>query len=116
MCSPMLVIDCSPHSSLALARFPATKGSCGQTPYSHTLADSFSLVSDSLSLFSTSCELFSQNTRGGGSSLRFLRALCVSALSVVCAFVRPLFSYCYELLFPQFLCFDNDLNCPGVWE
>ncbi len=28
-------------------------------------------------------------------------------------FVAPLFSYSYELLFPQPLCFDNDLNCPG---
>src|ERR1700720_3913749 len=29
-------------------------------------------------------------------------------------FLRPLFSYSYELLFPQLLYFDNDLNCPGV--
>ena len=29
------------------------------------------------------------------------------------AFVAPLFSYSYELLFSQPLCFDNDLNCPG---
>ncbi len=28
-------------------------------------------------------------------------------------FVGPLFSYSYELLFSQPLCFDNDLNCPG---
>src|SRR5713101_2311985 len=28
-------------------------------------------------------------------------------------FVGPLFSYSYELLFPQPLYFDNDLNCPG---
>ncbi len=28
-------------------------------------------------------------------------------------FVGPLFSYSYELLFPQPLCFENDLNCPG---
>ncbi len=27
----------------------------------------------------------------------------------------PLFSYSYELLFPQPLCFDNDPHCPGVW-
>src|SRR6266436_9625737 len=26
----------------------------------------------------------------------------------------PLFSYSYELLFPQPLCFDNDPHCPGV--
>jgi hypothetical protein len=30
-------------------------------------------------------------------------------------FVRPLFSYSYELLFPQFIYFDNYPNCPGVW-
>ena len=30
-------------------------------------------------------------------------------------FDGPLFSYSYELLFPQPLYFDNDLNCPGVW-
>jgi len=30
-------------------------------------------------------------------------------------FFGPLFSYSYELLFPQPLYFDNDLNCPGVW-
>ncbi len=27
----------------------------------------------------------------------------------------PLFSYSYELLFPQVLCFDNHLRCPRVW-
>jgi hypothetical protein len=27
----------------------------------------------------------------------------------------PLFSYSYELLFPQALCFDNHPHCPGVW-
>ena len=27
----------------------------------------------------------------------------------------PLFSYSYELLFPQLLCFDNHPHCPGVW-
>jgi hypothetical protein len=30
-------------------------------------------------------------------------------------FISPLFSQPYELLFPQALCFDNHLNCPGVW-
>jgi hypothetical protein len=30
-------------------------------------------------------------------------------------FAAPLFSQPYELLFPQALCFDNHLNCPGVW-
>ena len=30
-------------------------------------------------------------------------------------FVAPLFSWSYELLFPQPLCFDNHLRCPWVW-
>ena len=30
-------------------------------------------------------------------------------------FVSPLFSYSYELLFPQPLYFDNHPHCPGVW-
>ena len=30
-------------------------------------------------------------------------------------FVDPLFSYCYELLFPQLLCFANHLRCPLVF-
>ena len=30
-------------------------------------------------------------------------------------FAFPLFSQLYELLFPQALCFDNHLNCPGVY-
>jgi hypothetical protein len=30
-------------------------------------------------------------------------------------FVSPLFSYSYELLFPQLLYFDNHPHCPGVW-
>src|SRR5260370_4482521 len=42
------------------------------------------------------------------SSLR-LRA------SVAIEFVFPLFSYSYELLFPQALYFDNHPHCLGVW-
>jgi hypothetical protein len=30
-------------------------------------------------------------------------------------FVNPFFSYCYELPFPQLLCFDNYLRCPLVF-
>jgi len=64
-------------------------------------------------LFSIVCSLFLQNTRGGGAPRRRLRALCVSALSFAFAFIRPLFSYCYELLFSQPLCFHNHLRCRG---
>jgi hypothetical protein len=34
---------------------------------------------------------------------------------VVHRFAHPLFSYRYELLFPQLLCFDNHLRCPIVF-
>ena len=34
---------------------------------------------------------------------------------VVHRFADPLFSYRYELLFPQLLCFDNHLRCPIVF-
>jgi hypothetical protein len=30
-------------------------------------------------------------------------------------FARPLFSYSYELLFPQTLCVHNHPHCPAVW-
>src|ERR1700688_3751863 len=30
-------------------------------------------------------------------------------------FADPLFSYSYELLFPQAVPFDNDPHCPGVY-
>ena len=30
-------------------------------------------------------------------------------------FAHPLFSYCYKLLFPQLLCFDDHLRCPIVF-
>jgi hypothetical protein len=43
-----------------------------------------------------------------------LSALCVSALSFALFSARPLFSYGYELLFPQAPCFHNDAHCPGV--
>ena len=33
----------------------------------------------------------------------------------VSIFVAPLFSYSYELLFPQPLSFHNHPHCPGVW-
>ena len=54
------------------------------------------------------CGLFSQNTGGGGIP----RAVRDSSAVQI---ARPLFSWSYELLFPQALCFDNHLNCPGVW-
>jgi len=74
-------------------------------------------------LFSVACSLFSQNTGGGYTP----RTLCPRgsadhppnsmppSLRCNLDFARPLFSYSYELLFPQALYFDNHLNCPGVW-
>jgi hypothetical protein len=35
-------------------------------------------------------------------------------LHILALFSRPLFSYSYELLFPQALCFDNHPHCPRV--
>jgi hypothetical protein len=54
-------------------------------------------------------------SRLASQSLRRLCALRVSALTFAVDFVRPLFSYPYELLFSQPLCFAIHLNCPGVW-
>jgi hypothetical protein len=54
-------------------------------------------------------------SRLASQSLRRLCALRVSAVSFAVDFARPLFSYSYELLFAQPLCFDIHLNCPGVW-
>ncbi len=54
------------------------------------------------------CGLFSQNTGGGGIP----RAVRDSSAAQI---ARPLFSWSYKLLFPQALCFDNHLNCPGIW-
>jgi hypothetical protein len=51
---------------------------------------------------------------GYGVPLRPLRALCVSAFSWPLFCARPLFSYSYELLFPQLSCFHNHAHCPGV--
>jgi hypothetical protein len=48
----------------------------------------------------------------GVGTLAPLNILCASAANSV--FARPLFSYSYELLFPQVLSFDNHPNCPGV--
>jgi len=53
---------------------------------------------------------FTQSHRGGRYPRVYLRQLRVT----IHDFVRPLFSYSYELLFPQALYFDNHLNCPGV--
>jgi len=64
-------------------------------------------------LFSTACGLFCKNTRVGGISAS-LRALCVSALSFAHRFFTLVFSYSYELLFPEALYFHNHPHCPGV--
>ena len=57
---------------------------------------------------------FTQTHQGGGAPLRQLRVLCGSALSFACRFFNPLFSYPYELLFPEALYFDNHPRCPRV--
>ena len=63
----------------------------------------------SFPLFSAACSLFAQNARGG---------VCPSSdptprwVLTKHRFASPLFSYSYELLFSEVLCFDNDLRCP----
>jgi hypothetical protein len=45
-------------------------------------------------------------------SFLFPQAPCAFAVH---RFFNPLFSWSYELLFPQLLYFHNHLRCPGVW-
>ncbi len=52
----------------------------------------------------------SKSPRVLGAFSSSLRVLCASAAK----FVRPLFSYSYELLFPQSLYFHNHPHCPRV--
>ncbi len=70
----------------------------------------FATLTHSLSRKSFPCHSYA-NTRDGGvtppSDFRF----SVGNFN----FVRPLFSYSYELLFPQPLSFHNHPHCPGVW-
>jgi len=40
----------------------------------------------------------------------------ISRSAASARFGGPLFSYSYELLFPQPVCFDIHLNCPGVYS
>src|SRR3981189_808645 len=85
-----------------------------QTPCSHTLADSFSL----LALFSTLASFVFNILRTLCAKHRGWGYLCdISALSASQRyhspfFVAPLFSWSYKLLFPQVFYFDNYLRCP----
>src|ERR1700686_4113001 len=60
--------------------------------------------------FQSFAHSFCKNTRVG--TLAPLNILCASAANT--GFARPLFSYSYELPFPEVLSFDNHPNCPGV--
>jgi hypothetical protein len=57
-------------------------------------------------LFSITSALFDKNTRVACPIL-------ILRLPDKSNFVRPLFSWSYELLFPQALYFHNHLRCPG---
>jgi hypothetical protein len=49
----------------------------------------------------------------GGTSATTSRTLRLGVI-VACRFFNPLFSYSYELLFPEALYFDNHARCPRV--
>jgi hypothetical protein len=70
---------------------------------------------NALPFFSTACSLFVQNT-GGGVPQFFCASLPTNLRSSLGGksnvLAPPLFSYSYELLFPQPLCFHMDLSCP----
>ncbi len=66
-------------------------------------------LTHSLSRKSFACHSY-ENTRDG-VPLRSRHPLLTAHYS---RFVAPLFSYSYELLFPQRLCFHNHPHCPGV--
>ncbi len=71
-------------------------------------------LTHSLSRKSFPCHSYA-NTRDGGATLA---PVSPSEFLYLCGnadFARPLFSYSYELLFPQALYFDNHPHCPGVW-
>src|SRR5260370_27461118 len=53
------------------------------------------------------------NTRDGGVTVAPVSASVSLCLCGKPNFVRPLFSYSYELLFPQLPCFDTDPNSLG---
>jgi hypothetical protein len=85
-------------------------GLCGKSPLLkglRSLVPSLRSFSRSHHLVSTACSLFCKDTRSGVSLARYVG-------SQIYRFASLLFSYSYELLFSQALCFDNDLRCRGV--
>src|SRR5882762_10561034 len=116
MHSPTLANDFSFRLTLAFATFQPISFSLRsmppqQIPCSHTLADSCSLFA----LFSTLASFVFNNLRTLCAKHRGCGYLCdISAPSVIICpfFVSPLFSWSYNLLFPQPLYFDNHLRCP----
>src|SRR5260370_3950221 len=72
----------------------------------------FATLTHSVSRKSFPCHSYA-NTRDEGVTVAPVSASVSLCLCGKPNFVRPLFSYSYELLFPQLPCFDNDPNCPG---
>jgi hypothetical protein len=70
----------------------------------------FATLTHSVSRKSFACHSYA-NTRDGGVTPPPTFHFSVGNFN----FVRPLFSYSYELLFPQPLSFHNHPHCPGVW-
>jgi len=89
---------------------PAFVTCCTEAQKCRFLSPLAATLTHSLSRKSFACHSY-ENTRDG-VPLRSRHPLLTTHYSL---FVAPLFSYSYELLFPQRLCFHNHPHCPGVW-
>ena len=87
-----------PHSCLGVPLLLSSTPTFAPMPRPAALSTSPATIPP-FSGFATHQLYFSRDTRKGHDRPTFL---------------RPLFSYSYELLFPQVLYFHNHLNCPGV--
>ena len=83
--------------------------SCPRVPHLLTSTSKFATMPRPVAL-STSPATITPSTGFAAHQLH----LCTRQGHDRATFLRPLFSYSYELLFPQSLYFDNHLSCPGV--
>src|SRR5258708_3624977 len=87
---------------------------CTEAPKCLFVSPLLATLTHCLSRKSFPCHSYA-NTRDGDATLA---PVSPSEFLYLCGnadFARPLFSYSYELLFPQALYFDNHPHCPGVW-
>jgi hypothetical protein len=121
MRSPTLSFDFSFRSTLAftpfqsfLSRFDSRlrSNSCILTSL-RTLFLSLRSFWRSRRLFSIACALFGKNTRGMGYLCDFSALFASQRYHLLLGFAPPLFSYSYELLFPQLPYFHNHPHCRG---